>query len=76
MFDNDWLTPEHKQQHLRSLNYAIAAAERGDEADEPVDLEFVPYLKRMNQIPWIVTNQCCTLRLVRGMCGRHQRLPN
>lgn len=60
MFDDDWLTSEHKQQHLRSLNYAIAAAERGDEADEPVDLEFVPYLKRMNRIPWIVTNQCCT----------------
>lgn len=60
MFNNKWLNPTLKQNRLRSLNYAIAAAERDDKSAEPVDLKFVPYLKRINRISWVATNQCCT----------------
>ena len=76
MVDNAWLTKEEKQEWLRSLHYAIIAAENGDEASEPVDLEFVPYLKRVNRIPWLVTTQHILQKYARNAVRYFKHMQN
>lgn len=60
-----WLTKIEKQRHLRELNWAMLAAEAGDE-DLSVDAAFIPYLVRVNNIPWLCSTQCCEGHLAEG----------
>ena len=60
-----WLTDEEKQRHLRNLNYAKF------DPDISIDKEFIPYLTRLNRIPWLVSIQSCSGHIMRNneKCG-------
>lgn len=48
----EWLTDTEKQEKLLCLRQEIE--------DKDLDLSFIPYLNRLNDIPDVCTTQCCT----------------